>query len=678
MSASENLRSSRVTSVTATSRGTPARAIGGGLALLGLSLVQTPLAWGDGYNTVVTGTRTPELSQRATVKTDVVTREEAERRGATNVAEALATQPGVQVNPGAYGYLGGISAIQIQGFDLSRVLILEDGEPVIGDVGGAIDLASIPMTDIERIEVVTGPTSALYGSSAIGGVVNIITAPPKAEGPSARGRAEYRSYNGAVLQGGTAYRRGSYWVALDLGYTRQDGVAQDPMLPDLQIPQSGRSLIGLRMGARLGKRVDVQLRARWLRQDLQGLESMAYPGIGRFLTDLPTITNRFALHALTTVHFGRASSLRVSAAFQNTGGTSDTIPQGSQLGQTQRSTQLLPSLEATATIADGARTWVAGTRFEARHLAQEREQRQSIGGVITSSIAEEVTPLWQFTAAAYAQMQWKLAKIFTLLPGVRFEYHDPYGFVAAPRLALAFRPTETWMLRASAGRGYRTPSPKELGFNFDHSIYGYKVIGNPSLSPESSWGVNGDVTMRPGSHFTLRVGAFANWVDDLIDIDLGAGQSTGSVVSYSYSNFARVTTAGAQASLACRLGERLLIEFAYDYLWAHDDIKDVPLSGRPPHTLTSSLRAILFSKLELYARAHVVSSAYVDASTASPSYYTVDVRLSRPVWRSIEVYVGGLNLLDVHQTPGAIGDLRPPLGRVFYGGIRAAFPWEKN
>jgi outer membrane receptor for ferrienterochelin and colicins len=267
--------------------------------------------------------------------------------------------------------------------------------------------------------------------------------------------------------------------------------------------------------------------------------------------------------------------------------------------------------------------------------------------------------------------------MLTLLPGVRFEYHDPYGFVAAPRLAMALRPNDTWMLRVSAGRGYRTPSPEELGFNFDHSIYGYKVVGNSALSPESSWGVNGDVTFRPDSHFTLRAGAYANWVDDLIDIDLSGGKSSGTVVTYSYSNFDRVTTAGASASLSYRLGERLLVELSYDYLYAHDTVNDVPLAGRPPHTLTTSMRAQLPWKFELYARARVISHAFVDTNTVSPGYYTVDLRLSRPIWRSIEAYVGGLNLFDVHQDPGVVGDLRPPLGRVFYGGLRAAFPWEK-
>src|SRR5579864_8628488 len=82
----------------------------------------------DSDTVVVTGTRTPERSQRATVKTDVITRDEADRRGAATVADALATQPGLVVNPGSYGFLGGVSALQIQGFDRDRVLILEDGE----------------------------------------------------------------------------------------------------------------------------------------------------------------------------------------------------------------------------------------------------------------------------------------------------------------------------------------------------------------------------------------------------------------------------------------------------------------------------------------------------------------------------------------------------------------------
>jgi outer membrane receptor for ferrienterochelin and colicins len=627
---------------------------------------------------VVTGTRTPEQSQRATVKTDVVTREEAERRGATTVAEALSTQPGVQVNPGAYGFLGGISAIQIQGFDLSRVLVLEDGEPVMGAMGGGIDLATISMTDVERIEIVTGPTSALYGSSAIGGVVNIITAPPKAEGTSGRARAELRSHHEAVAQGSGAYRKDLAWFSVDLGYTRRDGVAEDSSRPDLQIPKSARSVLGVRGGARLGSRVDVQGHARWLHQDLEGLESRDYPGLGRFLSDTPDTSNRLALQGIMTAGSGSGSGARVSVGLQQASNASSTLPRGSGLGQVQRSSQSMPSLEATTTLADGARTWVAGARYEAQRLSQTLEQRQMVGSEIVPSTEVEVAPAWLWSAAAYGQLQWKLAEGLTLLPGARFEYHRTYGLVVAPRLAAAFRPVSAWTFRLSAGRGYRTPSAQELGFNFDHSVYGYRVLGNPNIRPERSWGLNGDITFRLGERFTLRAGAFANWVDDLIDIDLSAGQSTGNVVTYSYANFERVRTLGALASVACRLSERTLLELAYDYLWTHDDVHDVPLSGRAPHTLTAALRGGLFWEIEGSVRARLVSHAFVDATTRSPGYNTVDLRVSRPIWRAVQAYAGVLNALDVHQVAGVVGDLRPPVGRMLYGGVRADFPWETN
>lgn len=131
---------------------------------------------------VSTGTRTPESAQRATVHTTLVTKEEAERRGATNVAEALQGEPNVQVNPSAYGSIGNPSAIQIQGLDRDRVLVLEDGERVIGGIDGAIDLSQLPLTDVQQIEVVTGPTSALYGTAALGGVVNVISGAPWRQG----------------------------------------------------------------------------------------------------------------------------------------------------------------------------------------------------------------------------------------------------------------------------------------------------------------------------------------------------------------------------------------------------------------------------------------------------------------------------------------------------------------
>lgn len=623
---------------------------------------------------VITGTRTPQAQDGAPVKVDVVTHEEAERRGAANVADALATQPGVQVNPGAYGYLGGVSAIQIQGFDTNRVLILEDGEPVIGDVGGAIDLSTIPLTDVERIEIVTGPTSALYGSSAIGGVVNILTAPPKDEGMSGRVHVQYRSYHGVLAEAVGAYRYARYWTALDISYTRQDGVRDIADLPDLQVPKISRPGIGLRAGAPIGRRADVQLKARWLHQQLDGLQSTTYPGIGRFISKLPETTDRIALQAGSTIRFGGsdAPTLRLSGAFQHTSDTSSTIGPG--MSEVQRSWETMPSFEVTATLPDGARTWVTGARFETEHVTQSLTQSEGPAAAPMSTTKSEVVPRWLWCVAGYGQLQWKLADAITILPGVRAEEHGPYGSVIAPRLAISLTPSSAWTLRVGSGRGYRTPTAEELGFNFDHSIYGYKVLGNPDLSPESSWGVNGDVAFRPDSHLTLRAGAFANRVDNLIDIDLATGTTMGTVVTYTYANSEHARTIGGQAAASYWVNDRISADVSYDYLWTRNDVDHVPLSGFPANTFTGSLRVGLPWKVDLYARAHFVGKAYVNATMNSPGYETVNLRASRLIWCGVEAEAGVSNLFDVHQDPGSVGDLRPPLGRTLYAGIRSRLP----
>lgn len=635
---------------------------------------------------VVTGTRTPEQSQRSLVKTDVVSAREAERRGATNVAEALSSQPGVRVDPGAYGFLGNPSAIQIQGFDLQRVLILEDGEPVVGDVGGAIDLANLSLADLDRIEIVTGPTSALYGSSAIGGVVNIITAPPRFEGPSGRARLEGRSYFGALGQGGAAYRvpakSSSYepWAAVDGSFFRMDGIARTPGLPDLQIPDVTRSMLGVRAGARVSENVDVRVRARWFRDTLDGRSSQLAPGLGRYQLDEPNDTDRYTLHVIEEAKLGRGVRLRLTMGRQWIDNTTASIQHGSPVGERHDRYNRMQSIEGIVTIPDGPRTWVFGSRGEVETFTQTITKVESLSTGLATTVGEEVSPQLIGRGAVYGQLAWKLwskdTRSFTILPGARTEVNSRYGSAVTPRLALSFWPHETVHVRAGLGRGFRAPAAKELGFVFDHSSLGYRVLGNDALRPEVSWGVNGDVTWAPDKRFTTRVGGFMNWVDDLIDIDTANGTSHGSVVDYRYTNFGRARTFGGQIAAAATLSPRFRAELAYDYLWTRDDLNDRPLGARPPHTLTGSLRTTLFWKLESNVRWRASTDAFVSETQRSPSYQTIDLRLGRPIWPRSQAYLGVLNATDVHQEPGRVGDFRPPLGRVFYAGLSADFPWE--
>ncbi len=635
-------------------------------------------ASGSCEEVVVLGTRTPESSQRATVRTGVVTRAEAESRGARNVGEALAFETSLQVNPEAYGYLGRPSGMQMQGLDADRVLVLEDGERVSGDVGGVVDLAELPLTDVERIEYVLGPTSSLYGSNALGGVVNVVTAAPERAGLSARGRLELRSRLEALGEASLAYRDGDHWLGLDSSLETRPGVTLGSG-PELLVPERRSQLIGLRAGAALSSRVTLRLKARWVHDDSKGLSSETVPGLGAFRIALPETTDRWVLRAQESLRLAKTVSLDLSLGKSWFRGTSGRDRVDSPLDE-ERARQLdAQSLEGTLTIVDGAtRTWVLGLRSETERFTQDLTRTELLRGVLASSTQLEVPPIQLASGAVFGQLAWQLSR-WTLLPGLRGEVHGRYGGILAPRFALSFRPSSRLSVRGSLGRGFRAPSAKEYGFVFDHSAIGYRVIGNPNLKPERSWGVNGDVAFRHESRLSLRVGGFANWVSQLIATDLAATQSDPSIADYTYVNVARARTVGGDGSARfSSAGERVSAELGYAHLWTRDDSLGRPLPHRPAHTFTAVLRARPSARSEASLRYRLVSSASVSDGVRAPGFGTLDARLAQRLWRDVELYGGVLNLFDVRKEVGRLGDARPLLGRTLYLGLRGALPGNEE
>ncbi len=582
---------------------------------------------------VVTGTRSPEQSQRATVRVDSVSREEAERRGATNVAEALNGQLGVQVNPAAYGDIGNPSAIQIQGLDRQRVLVLEDGERVIGDVGGAIDLSRMPLADVARVEVVAGPMSSLYGTSAIGGVVNIVTGQPLRSGFQGRARVEGRSRRGLITQGNISWRGEQTWATLDGNFARFDGLSLSENSLDLALPERMQGMVGVRLGTRIGPRTKAQVRLRWIHDASEGRMTQLIPSLGTFRIDLPERTDRLALHLVELMDLGRGSSLRVALGHQHAFDTTRKDRYESPIDEERARRSRLSSFETTATLADGAqRTWVIGVRGEVEHLSQDLTRTELISGQIRTNTREELTPATLGSIAAYAQLGWKIRDSLTFLLGGRAEYHLRYGPVAVPRLAIAFRPLETLTIRASVGRGFRAPAAKEIGFAFDHGALGYRVLGNPNLLPETSWGTSGDLSFRATKGLLLRGGVFANWVDAMIDIDIRPTSSQGGIDDYTYRNIGRARTFGAQIDGVYTLSSKMRAEAGYAYLWTRDDENQRPLEGRPPHTVYTALRAHLPWKLEVVLRYRMVTDAFLDEGLRTPGFQTLDGRIARPLW----------------------------------------------
>ena len=118
---------------------------------------------------VVTGTRSPHLLKDAIIQTDLIRSEEIQQQGATRLSDVIQERVGLSVISD-HG-----TGVQVQGLDPDYTLVLIDGEPVIGRTAGTLDLTRFSVGNLEQVEIVKGPTSSLYGSEALAGVINLIT-----------------------------------------------------------------------------------------------------------------------------------------------------------------------------------------------------------------------------------------------------------------------------------------------------------------------------------------------------------------------------------------------------------------------------------------------------------------------------------------------------------------------
>ncbi|NUP13668.1 MAG: TonB-dependent receptor [Polyangiaceae bacterium] len=661
-----------------------------GSSVLCVQALGTPSAFADepamvpteepaeqGVEVVVTGTRAAENRAKSVVPVGVVTRKDARERGATNVGEALSQELGVEVNAGAYGSLGGPSAAQIGGFDKERVLVMEDGERVVGDVGGAIDLSQLDLSSVERIELVQGPSSALYGSSAIGGVINVVTAPPEREGWSGRAQLEGRYRWGGFALGGLAFRANDAWISADASFYGSEGVSLAP--PDTAIPDLYRVGATLRAGTRVARIHDVSFRLRYGREASKGVDAQEVPGLGTFLLDLPDVAERLSVRLQEKLELAPHNTLSISLGKQWFWNETKKDRVDSPLDEIRERFHTMHSAEVTGSFLEGEMlSFMVGGRGEIEQFDQTLTRSTVVHQEVETTSLVEVVPTQLTTGAAYAQLRFDPWEELSVVAGGRVEGSDRYGAAVAPRVAVAVRPYDKLSLRLSGGRGYRAPSAKEIGFIFDHSVYGYRVIGNPDLTPETSWGVQGDAEWRPVRALSLRVSGYANWVEDLIDLRPKGTSSIAGVDDYTYVNVGEARTSGVEAKVRVRANPWISAEAGYSYLFTRDEEAARPLPGRPPHTLLAAAKLKTPIGLSFVGRIRAVTSAYLDDETRTPPFATLDLRLAQRTWPGGEAYVGALNLIGYEKDPQRYGDQRPVEGRTFYLGVSAELPPEES
>ncbi|MEO1272510.1 MAG: TonB-dependent receptor plug domain-containing protein, partial [Myxococcota bacterium] len=224
---------------------------------------------------VVTGSRTEKRLADTPVATEVITREEMIQAGAENVAEVLQEKAGVQINRSFAG-----ATVQMQGLGSEYVLVLVDGQRVNGRIGGAVDMERFTVENIERIEIVRGASSALYGADALGGVINIITRkadqPFRVEANAKVGTTQtpssLDSADGIDLRGSLSAKSGGTSGRLTGSWHDFEAYDLDPSNEATTGSARSQQDVTGQLTFELGSDVDLGLRGEYVQRRLEGVD----------------------------------------------------------------------------------------------------------------------------------------------------------------------------------------------------------------------------------------------------------------------------------------------------------------------------------------------------------------------------------------------------------------------
>lgn len=594
---------------------------------------------------VVTAARREQRLADAVVTTEVVGREAIEATGATDLAAVLVEQTGIQLDGGHPSGTG----VMLQGIGAQRVLVLLDGQPLVGRIAGNFDLSRIPTAMIERVEVVKGPQSTLYGSEAMGGVVNIVTR--SAPGAGWTGNA--------TVLGGSDGRRD-----LTIGGAAATGawslVADGGLRTIERAPGVGRNA-----GA-LADRYDGALKARWAPDEQRWVEATAlvlderqrwrsgtlfdFADNRQLGARLTASTRLGEAHRLTpTLHLSHFDHLARSSRTETpVAGTGD------------RQVQRLVEAEVLYTGRVARLPVDAG-------IESRQEYIHSSDGRIRDDDGSTSRTLW--SVEPFAQVELGGGR-WSVVPGARLTWNEEWGSHFTPRVALRWQATDALTLRASVGQGFRAPDFKELYLQFTNETAGYAVYGNPDLNPERSDNVTFGAEWSAGRLYA-RAQLFHNRLRDFIETR--PLPDDGGMLRFGYANVSQGLTRGADLEMGVTLGAHRM-EAAYGYLDAEDRATGRALLGRPTH----SARAGLTARLPFALRAHV-AAVYTGATpmerdaagvvTAErDAFLRTDVRLSHALPGGLELVLGADNLFDQRPAHWA-GDV----ARQVYGALSWRF-----
>lgn len=518
---------------------------------------------------VITSTGLISEVDDSAIRTEVISAQQLEFMQAKVLTDALQYSTGLKVHKTVKQG----SKISIQGIDANYILVLKDGLPFISPTGSETDLSQISLAGIERIEIIKGSGSALYGSSAMGGVINLISR------ESDINILELDIVQGQHETGTTdSLQEHSLYASQQWGNQRFSLLGFQKLSPEIMLDKDSGKVDGASQTLQnVELRLDHYHRAGWLTTNQsqsymrfnylldeknQRLGTLIIPGQGEFEQEYNTDSKKMSLdlgvRRLDAHLLGQGSIISRYEHYEEQSGNRDELSKDNK--QRKVETQLF-KIESQFNNQFQA--------FSSQNILSYGTslQRNTMDQVKIETGDEEVDDKSTSTLEAYIQNDIITANLGEFVPGLRVQEDSDFGFHSNLKM--------NWMkevgsfndyhskLRLSYGQGYRTPDLKQRFYLFDHSNLGYIIIGNESLQPEESHNLNATFTVR---HHDSRfeVSAFRNQYKNKIETtSIGA---VNQIQQFEYTNVGRAITQGADLSLIIQPSAQLYWQQGLMYL----------------------------------------------------------------------------------------------------------------
>ncbi len=557
---------------------------------------------------VVTASGSATELRTAPASISVITAEEIVEYGANNLTDVLGRGVGVTVQRA-----GNLNRVQLRGLADRYVLILIDGQRVNSNPnlfrGNDFDLDWVDLETVERVEIVRGPMSSLYGADAIGGVINIITKKPdNVLSGSITGSYTYQDNRKA----GDSYRAGltlsgpindQLSFRLGGGYFRREADDEDinpprtgPFVdPSAGFPESKNRYFD---GA--------------LAYEIDGANRIDFNyAYSKRQHDEVPLTRNAASARYTGVHsFGTSEILLWGDKIENEVGVS------SSLSTEQPNESYNYGLDAKLNATRGRRVIhnvTLGTSFESQNLDDE-----------FNLVGDGTTSVWE--SALFIEDRIEINDRLEVTIGGRLDYHENYGSRFSPRIYGVYQLNNEWIVKGGVSTGFKSPSLLETSPNWQQISCGggCYLIGSEDLDPETS--VNTEIGLSyAGPRASFDATIFNNRIKNMIQFppartldpvlamtfDNYVGLAPDGNPIFTYQNLEEVTTRGLELAFATEITDTVTLSGNYTYLDAKVTKQvERPLTYQPDHTINLQADWQVNDRLRVSLAGNYVSEQY--------------------------------------------------------------------